>query len=132
MATPVRSDKMDIIVVNMMNFFKKRKPEASRSTFSTGIPREGEPLSESLKAHSQFIKRINWPQCRAPKTLPSKTAYLYCDFCGSLMDYDFRTGNAGTNAGLSNTVYHRIFGTVQFQMAQARARGDQEECRRIY
>ena len=120
----------------MMNFFKKRKPdkkpEAAQSIFSAGIPREGDSLPASLKAYSQFIKRVNCPQCGAPKTLPSRTAYLYCDFCGSLMDYDFRIGNAGTNAGLSNTVYHRIFATVQIQMAQARARGDQEECRRIY
>lgn len=119
-----------------MNFFKKRKPEtkpeAARSVFSAGIPREGDALPDSLKAHSQFIKRVNCPQCGAPKSLPSKTAYLYCDFCGSLMDYDFRIGNAGTNAGLSNTVYHRIFATVQFAMMQARARGDQEEVRRIY
>ncbi len=120
----------------MMNFFKKRKPEnqqqPARSVFSAGLPREGEALPASLRAHSQFIKRVNCPQCGAPKSLPSRTAYLYCDFCGSLMDYDFRIGNAGTNSGLSNTVYHRIFATVQFQMAQARARGDQEECRRIY
>lgn len=119
-----------------MNFFKKRKPkatsESSGSVFSAGLPREGDEVPASLKAHSQFIKRVNCSQCGAPKSLPSKTAYLYCDYCGSLMDYDFRLGNAGTNAGLSNTVYHRIFATVQFQMAQARARGDQEECRRIY
>ena len=112
-----------------MNFFKKstpeKKPQAVQSIFSTEIPREGDALPASLKAYSQFIKRVNCPQCGAPKTLPSKTAYLYCDFCGSLMDYDFRAGNAGTNAGLSNTVYHRIFATVQSQMAQARAHGDQ-------
>jgi DNA-directed RNA polymerase subunit RPC12/RpoP len=119
-----------------MNFFKKRKPKAtsetSGSAFSAGLPGAGDELPGSLKAHSQFIKRVNCSQCGAPKSLPSRTAYLYCDYCGSLMDYDFRLGNAGTNAGLSNTVYHRIFATVQFQMAQARARGDQEECRRIY
>ena len=77
-----------------------------------------------MKAYSRFIKRVNCSQCGAPKTLPSRTAYLYCDYCGSLMDYDFRLGNAGTNAGLSNTVYHRIFASVQAQMAQAKALGD--------
>lgn len=117
-----------------MKFFKKRKPEAETPppAFSAGLPQAGDELPVSLKAYSRFIKRVNCSQCGAPKSLPSRTAYLYCDYCGSLMDYDFRIGNAGTNAGLSNTVYHRIFATVRAQMAQARARGDQEECRRIY
>ena len=48
------------------------------------------------------------------------------------MDYDFRIANADTNAGLTNTVYHRIYATVQGLMAQAKARGDREECRRLY
>jgi LSD1 subclass zinc finger protein len=119
-----------------MNFFRKRKPEKSsqppKPVFSAGLPQAGDKLPVSLLAYSRFIKRVNCSQCGAPKTLPSKTAYLYCDYCGSLMDYDFRLGNAGTNAGLSNTVYHRIFATVQAPMAQARARGDREEVRRIY
>jgi hypothetical protein len=33
-----------------------------------------------------------------------KTAYLYCDDCGALVDYDFRLANSGTSAGLTNTV----------------------------
>ena len=74
---------------------------------SAGLPRPGDVLPASLQAHSQFIKRINCPRCGAPKTLPSTTAYLYCDYCGSLMDYDFRLANANTNAALSNTVFHR-------------------------
>jgi LSD1 subclass zinc finger protein len=120
-----------------MNFFKKRKPEelpspARSSEFSLGIPRQGEVVPASLSAHSQFIKRVNCSQCGAPKSLPSRTAYIYCDYCGSLMDYDFRIANADTNAGLTNTVYHRIYATVQEEMAQAKARGDRDECRRLY
>ena len=120
-----------------MNFFKKRKPIESTtpppsSIFSAGLPRQGEAIPASLKAHSQFIKRVNCSQCGAPKSLPSTTAYIYCDYCGSLMDYDFRIANADTNAGLTNTVYHRIYATVQGLMAQAKARGDREECRRLY
>lgn len=120
-----------------MSFFKKRKQEDSASQprsagFSAGLPRAGDALPASLKAHSQFIKRVNCSQCGAPKSLPSTTAYLYCDYCGALMDYDFRIANADTNAGLTNTVYHRIYAAVQTHIAQAKARGDQEESRRLY
>ena len=52
-----------------MNFFKKRKPKATPetpgSTFSAGLPRAGDELPASLKAHSQFIKRVNCSKCGA-------------------------------------------------------------------
>ncbi len=120
-----------------MNYFRKRKPTESTvfpssTIISADLPRQGGTLPVSLKAHSQFIKRVNCSQCGAPKSLPSMTAYIYCDYCGALTDYDFRIANADTNAGLSNTVYHRIYATVQGQMDEAKARGDREECRRLY
>jgi hypothetical protein len=116
-----------------MNFFKKRKPEVPQpQSVSAGLPQPGDALPAPLKAHSQFIKRINCSQCGAPKSLPSTTAYLYCDYCGSLMDYDFRLANANTNAGLTNTVFHRIIALVQEPLEQAKARGDQETYRQLY
>src|SRR5512138_2135562 len=109
----------------LMNFFKKRGQEKPQSTnFSAGLPQVGDALPASLKANSRFIKRVNCSQCGAPKSLPSTTAYIYCDYCGSLMDYDFRMANADTNAGLTNTVFHRLIATVQSSLMQAKARGD--------
>lgn len=118
-----------------MNFFKKRRPEKPKPApkdISAGLPRLGDVLPDSLKAHSRFIKRVNCSQCGAPKSLPSPTAYIYCDYCGSLMDYDFRMANADTNAGLTNTVFHRIIATVQIPLMQAKAQGDREAYRQIY
>ena len=48
------------------------------------------------------------------------------------MDYDFRMANANTNAGLTNTVFHRLIAMVQVPLAQAIARGDQETYRQLY
>src|SRR3569832_802258 len=109
----------------MMNFFNKRGQEKQKpGDVSAGLPRPGEVLPESLKAHSRFIKRVSCSQCGAPKSLPSTTAYIYCDYCGSLMDYDFRIANADTNAGLTNTVFHRLIATVQVALMQAKTHGD--------
>jgi DNA-directed RNA polymerase subunit RPC12/RpoP len=114
-------------------FFKKRKPEQPKqSNISAGLPKMGDTIPESLKAHSRFIKRVSCPQCGAPKSRPSTTAYIYCDYCGSLMDYDFRMANANTNAGITNTVYARIMQTVQMPLMQAKARNDREMVRQIY
>ena len=117
----------------MFDFFKKKKPEQPKqSVFSVGIPKEGDAMPASLKAHSRFIKRVSCPQCGAPKSRPSTTAYIYCDFCGSLMDYDFRMANANTNAGITNTIYARIMMTVQMPLMQAKARNDHDAVRQIY
>ena len=117
----------------MFDFFKKKKPDQPKqSAFSAGIPKAGDAMPESLKAHSRFIKRVSCPQCGAPKSRPSTTAYIYCDFCGSLMDYDFRMANANTNAGITNTIYSRIMMTVQMPLAQAKARNDRDTVRQIY
>ena len=114
-------------------FFKKRKPsQPQQPNISAGLPKTGDAIPESLKAHSRFIKRVSCSQCGAPKSRPSTTAYIYCDYCGSLMDYDFRLANANTNAGITNTIYSRIMATVQFPLAQAKARGDREAVRQIY
>ena len=48
------------------------------------------------------------------------------------MDYDFRIANADTNAGLTNTVFHRIFATVELPITQARLHADRDEYRRLY
>src|SRR6185369_5145975 len=120
-----------------MNFFKKRgKPVTAGAPppagVSAGLPRPGEALPASLSAHSQFVKRVSCTRCGAPKTMPSATAYLYCDYCGALIDYDFRIANADTNAGLTNTVFHRLIAPVQNQLAQAKARGDRNTYRQLY
>lgn len=88
-------------------------------------------VGSSLTAHSGFIKRVSCSRCGAPKTLPSKTAYLYCDYCGALVDYDFRLANAGTNAAITNTVYHRLLQPVQALMHQARMTGDRDQYRQL-
>ncbi len=120
-----------------MSFFKKSAQSGSNQPqqpagASAGLPRPGDALPESLKAHSQFIKRVSCSQCGAPKSLPSPTAYIYCDFCGALMDYDFRLANANTNAGLTNTVYHRLYAALQGPILAAKLKGDREASRGLY
>ena len=120
-----------------MNLFRNHAqpgPGASPqcSGASAGLPRQGETVPASLKAHSGFIKRVSCSQCGAPKSLPSTTAYIYCDYCGALIDYDFRIANANTNAGLTNTVFHRLIAPVQAALEQAKGRGDADTYRRLH
>jgi LSD1 subclass zinc finger protein len=45
-----------------------------------------------------YVKRCQCVTCGAPKQLPTVTAYVYCDFCASLMDYDLRRASEGDTA----------------------------------
>ncbi|MBZ0234962.1 MAG: DUF1266 domain-containing protein [Deltaproteobacteria bacterium] len=40
------------------------------------------------RARARF-RRARCPSCGGIKTQPSRTAYVYCDFCGELCDFDF-------------------------------------------
>jgi len=47
-----------------------------------------------------FVKRCSCAVCGAPKKLPTVAAYVYCDYCASLIDYDLRRACEGdTTAG---------------------------------
>jgi DNA-directed RNA polymerase subunit RPC12/RpoP len=40
-------------------------------------------------AAQRRVMRGSCPHCSAPRTRPSPSAYIYCDHCGELADYDF-------------------------------------------
>lgn len=42
-----------------------------------------------------FVKRCTCAVCGAPKKLPAVTAYVYCDYCASLIDFDLRQACEG-------------------------------------
>lgn len=103
-------------------------PPTVAQTLGQLVQTAGQP---SLFAHSEYVKQVDCPRCGAPKRLPSRTAYLYCDNCGALMDYDWRLANSGTNAGLTNTVYHQLAAPLQPELARARALGDAARYREL-
>jgi len=117
-----------------MSLFRKRPaaPATPAPTVAESlqglVQSAGQP---SLFAHSEFVKQVTCSRCGAPKRLPSKTAYLYCDHCGALVDYDFRLANSGTNAGLTNTVFHQLIARVRGDLDRARATGDTERYREL-
>jgi DNA-directed RNA polymerase subunit RPC12/RpoP len=113
-----------------VSLFKRKSQEASAPpTYAQQIEKLATTASPSAAARSDFVKKVDCSQCGGTKRLPSITAYLYCDYCGALMDYDFRMANADTNAGLTNTVYHHLAAQWQAPMMAARANGDTESFR---
>lgn len=81
---------------------------------------------------SDYVKRVDCPTCGAPKKLPSVSAYLYCDYCASLADYDFR--RACEDAGTMTAETAQYAETVNSAHADARAAlaaGDRDTYRNV-
>jgi Zn finger protein HypA/HybF involved in hydrogenase expression len=70
----------------------------------------------------QFVKRCRCTVCGAPKKLTSVTAYVYCDYCGSLADFDLHRACEGST--LPGPEYRSLVNGVQPQLKAARAAGD--------
>lgn len=63
------------------------------------------------------------PSCGAAKTRPSPTAYVYCDFCGSLADYDFRKACEQPRS-LPGPVYEKLVAKLTAPLKAAFDAGD--------
>ena len=105
---------------------------------ASGVPDLSEELKRKLAvansrvfAHSDFVKQVDCVQCGAPKQLPSKTAYVYCDHCGSLTDFDFRIANFDSSAALTNQVLFYLMGPVQPAVDIAVATGKKDKYREL-
>ncbi len=96
---------------------------------SVGLEPSVDALPQSLKAPSDFIKRATCVRCGASKALPSPTAYLYCDYCGALIDYDVRLANAGTNISITNKVWEGLAAPLRQDLEFAKVMGYRDRYR---
>jgi LSD1 subclass zinc finger protein len=76
-----------------------------------------------VTARRQRFLRTRCGHCGAAKSRPSTTAYVYCDFCGSLCDYDFRK-SCEQPMQMPGPVYEALAAQVQPAARAARAAGD--------
>jgi LSD1 subclass zinc finger protein len=78
---------------------------------------------------SDYVKRVECPSCGGPKKLPSPSAYVYCDYCSALADFDFRRACADAGSALPGPAYVQLVNGMQAQLKAARQAGDQEAYR---
>jgi hypothetical protein len=74
-----------------------------------------------------FVKRCTCVTCGAAKKLPTVTAYMYCDYCASLIDYDLRRACEGDTA--PSPGYAAAVNSAHAACQAAVAAGDREGCR---
>lgn len=78
-----------------------------------------------------FVKKVNCHNCGGAKVKPSKTAYVYCDFCGGLTDYDFQKACENPQASMPGPAYEQLVKSLQADTQAARLAGDRETFRQI-
>jgi hypothetical protein len=71
------------------------------------------------------VRNIRCPTCGAPRLTPTRSAYVYCDFCARYMDYDVNA--AKYTAGIAAGPHYRgLVAQLADELAAARAAGDRE------
>jgi DNA-directed RNA polymerase subunit RPC12/RpoP len=78
------------------------------------------------KPNTVYYLASRCPSCGAAKTRPSATAYVYCDFCGSLADYDFRKACEQPKT-MPGPVYEKLSANLQPQCEKALKANDRED-----
>jgi Zn finger protein HypA/HybF involved in hydrogenase expression len=63
---------------------------------------------QSAEPRTQFVKKTTCHNCGGAKTLAPKTAYVYCDFCGSLTDYDFQKACENPQSAMPGPAYEAM------------------------
>lgn len=77
----------------------------------------------------QFVKRTRCPSCGAPKVQRSLSAYVYCDFCGLLIDWDFQACLADKRSRLPGPTYEALLRSLGPKLTAAKAAEDREAYR---
>lgn len=99
---------------------------ASAAGSSSGSPTGSSAAASPAFAASgpQFVKRTRCRACGAPKVQRSFNAYVYCDFCGLLVDWDFQACLADKRSRLPGPTYEALLRSLHPKLAAARTADD--------
>ncbi|MFT4627368.1 MAG: hypothetical protein ACI8PZ_006052 [Myxococcota bacterium] len=91
------------------------------------------PLAHALAASTprqlpttNRVKVGSCPSCGASRTTPSGSAYVYCDCCGQLMDWDFRAAMSDRRSKAPGPAYERLVAQLRPRMEAAKSAGDRD------
>lgn len=86
-------------------------------------------MAETRRADVRYLAS-RCPACGTPKTRPSATAYVYCDACGALADYDFRKA-CEQPMRMPGPVYRGLQERLAPKLAKTLAAGDRDAYRKL-
>lgn len=82
---------------------------------------------QKAEPKTAFVKKTTCHNCGGAKTLAPKTAYVYCDFCGSLTDYDFQKACENPQSAMPGPAYEELVRQTNEDAALARQTKDRDK-----
>lgn len=82
---------------------------------------------QTSEPKTAFVKKTTCHNCGGAKTLAPKTAYVYCDFCGSLTDYDFQKACENPQSNMPGPAYEELVRQTNADAALARQTKDRDK-----
>ncbi len=77
------------------------------------------------------IKKRICRNCGAPKITEPKTAYVYCDFCGLYMEWDYHTAISTPGSRMPGPEYEALNRELAPRLEEARKKGDRDTYRKL-
>jgi predicted RNA-binding Zn-ribbon protein involved in translation (DUF1610 family) len=71
-----------------------------------------------------LVKRTTCRFCGSPKVTRSLSAYVYCDYCGELIDWDFQAALADRRSKLPGPAYEQLLARMRPRLEAARSAKD--------
>ncbi|MEZ4241378.1 MAG: hypothetical protein R3F59_35530 [Myxococcota bacterium] len=85
--------------------------------------------ASSAPPRAKRLKKVVCRSCGGSKVIPPRTAYVYCDYCGALVDYDFRVACTTAGSARPGPAYEAIQRQEAPVQEAARQRGDRDAYR---
>ena len=82
---------------------------------------------QTSEPKTAFVKKTTCHNCGGAKTLAPKTAYVYCDFCGSLTDYDFQKACENPQSAMPGPAYEELIRQTNADAQLARQTKDRDK-----
>lgn len=82
---------------------------------------------QKAEPRTAFVKKTTCHNCGGAKTLAPKTAYVYCDFCGSLTDYDFQKACENPQSAMPGPAYEALVRDTNADAQLARQTKDRDK-----
>ncbi len=82
------------------------------------------PFPAPIAQGPKQVKKSVCQECGASKVQPPRTAYLYCDYCGALVDWDVQNAISTAGSAKPDTAYQQLEAQVAPTLSQALAIGD--------
>jgi hypothetical protein len=117
---------LPLAIVGIVTFVVVKQLQAGQSGLALGGPVMALQLAQpaSRPAGANRLKHIVCRTCGGSKVVPPKTAFVYCDYCGTLCDWDFQIACRGRV--LPGPAYEALAQMEAPRQAAAKGAGDRE------